>query len=201
MNGMLKIVLAIGLVTSSSLALAEGKAVFRQPLGGVYGQPYYGMSQGEIDDAIAEQERQAQIEADKAMCLNESTWTEEVTKYKTITTTETVFKTVGPVRSGFSNISYDSSGQYNTTVKIKWAGTIEHTFVTYVGNLPLYSGYSVQNGGATYRASSCDATGCAVTRTGPVDEQKTHQEPYIETVTMKSENYDYCVSNGYETED
>lgn len=75
MKKILKTVLATGLVASSSFALAEGKFVFRQPLQGVDGQEYYGMSQSQINDAIAEQERLAQIEADKAMCLNE-TYTE-----------------------------------------------------------------------------------------------------------------------------
>jgi hypothetical protein len=199
MKAFLKTVLAIGLVASSSLALAEGKYAFRQPLQGVDGQQYYGMSQSQVDDAIAEQERLAQIEADKAMCLNESTWTEEVTKYETVTTTESVYGTKGPYRNSWNNISYDSSGEYNTIVYVKWGGTGQHNFATYVGNLPFPNGYTIQDGSTTYTASSCDATGCAVTKTGYHLEETTHQEPYTEIVTVKTDNYDYCVNKGYET--
>lgn len=45
MKTILKTVLAIGLVASSSMALAEGKFAYRQSLQGVDGQEYYGMSQ------------------------------------------------------------------------------------------------------------------------------------------------------------
>lgn len=202
MKKVLKTVLALGLVASSSFALAEGKFVFRQPLQGVDGQQYYGMSQSQIDDAIAEQERLAQIEADKAMCLNESTWMEEVTKtryvsetryrtkYKTETRTRTAYRTetyqkTWPLKysgQGTGSYYWGDSGGPNVSSLAKYGSKSCST-----KNLPISSkrtcdargGYKIHRG--TIKAHVYQGKYYAAYMTGP----DTREVPYQQSYTVQ----------------
>jgi hypothetical protein len=202
MKTILKTVLAIGLLASSSFSLAEGRFVFREPLRGVDGQEYYGMSQSQVDDAIAEQERLAQIEADKAMCLNESTWMEEVEKTRQVYVGSELVKrkVAGPVYSRSSNRAYRcgswDTGRYQWLVNLSGS---PFNGSRYTGRTLTLSSFTYYKAVGVDQEPEESCQFYAVEKWNNISQSIYETETYYEEVTKKTENYDYCISKGYET--
>lgn len=177
MKTILKTVLAIGLVASSSFALAEGKFSYRQLLQGVDANPTFGMTQSEKDEYQTQK-----------MCLKEFGEIQEER-------TKTSYKT--------ETVTVNEPSRYNSTHY--WT----KNYSTAKSNA-RYGSYSC--GGAGYTASSCTSGGVTIRKGAYQGSYRysvsisyqdrvsvPYEETYMETVREKSDKYDWCVNNGYET--
>ena len=175
----LKTIIGMIFLTASSITLAqEDKNTYRHPLNGVSAYPNFGMSQGEIADAIAEEERLAQIEADKTMCLNESK--EEEFFYNREGTNKFYY---------INEMHYTSCSNYVFTGR----GYIENRY--YEGNIDDV----MENLGYKRGTQSMEVTYTGRVECGASDRNEYITAYYQIIKENKTENYDWCVNKGYET--
>jgi hypothetical protein len=163
--GILKMAVVIGLVASSSLALAGGKFVFREPLGGVDASPTFGMTTTEKQ---AYQENLANIE----MCAKEVKSTER-----------------------FYNIEGDGKFYFSSLSTRTCDGLRQKSSDTVINDV-LYTSLS----GTNYsRGEHVESIGEQTITCGNLTSVRytTHYYEVIEEV--KTQNYDWCVNNGYKT--
>jgi hypothetical protein len=176
----------IGLVASSSFALAEGKFAYRQPLQGVNANPTFGMSQSQIDEAN-------KIEADKAMCLNEETYETEVVTYHKGSTSTWFTMDTNPDGTLTSSGVFNGISVLNGQKQWWYMGrAISRT----TSNSVNYGDSTFKQGakGGEYYGGGCE---CWVPVYKIIEE--TPATTTISTKTEKTENYDYCVDKGYPT--
>lgn len=195
MKRILKTVLATGLVASSSFALAEGNFTYRQQITGVNTtNPTFGMNESE------KIEYQNEI-----MCSTEETWTETVEKtvavvdyYETVSE-----KIAGPVYNRSSNRAYKCNpsavwtpGKYNWVYNL---GGVSYNGSSTSGTTRQHNSTTIVKAVGSDRDSSTSCTFLAV------EVWKKRQKPVYKNVTTeqvvvnKTDNYDYCTSNGYQT--
>jgi len=187
MKTILKTVLAIGLVASSSLAVAEGKFAYRQPLQGVSAIDNYGLTESEIE--------QKNID----MCLNESGNGVE-----------------------FRDWDFDANNGFfiysTSNVMLSWSGVIHRQKV-----LPSFSGWDQRatyinenweegtawyyKDGYSYGATNCSSISSSIYDV-PLNINPNSCEQVIRwqgdsyrPQAMPTENYEWCVTNGYQTAD
>jgi len=193
----LKIAVVIGLVASSSLAVAEGKFVYKQPLQGVDASPTFGMNQSEIDKYKCYQEERSIVQE-----------VEYVTKYKR---EKQYGNWSGPYSSYWSNGDYISYSVGLTTSRdyyaVSWrgsrAGQFSSSTTPYSGM--LWDSRSSVDTYYQYKFGTCGKGGNAYTTCTDLSRRLVNTEsvPYQEETLVdkiiKTENYDWCVTNGYET--
>lgn len=220
--GFLKLVLTTSLVVFSSFANANESFVFRQLLLGVSGKEYYGMSQDQINKSIAEKEKLNQIEQDKAMCLEERTWVDEVTKiryvnedrYRTKYKDETYEKTWPSEYSGYID-GHSQGGSYFWSIDERNGATIlkyGSKGCSITGSMTDKRSTSWVCNSATFKRGASVISdypyvhykiSMITTETRSVPYQEAYvvkvPEEYEVSEVIKSENYDYCINNGYET--
>lgn len=182
MKAFLKTVLAIGLVASSSLALAEGKYAFRQPLQGVDANPTFGMSTQEIERIEAE--KLAQIEQENInMCSKERL--DEVEENIITNYPKEERYITSSARSYITHATNTGYTQYF------WDGPL---IKSEYGMTSAPNGYEI--GDYKESTSCCD-------RINNIRRYSIIKLAYTDTETVireeKSENYDWCVNNGYKT--
>ncbi|EHA17152.1 hypothetical protein [Halomonas sp. HAL1] len=187
MKVFLKTVLAIGIVASSSLALAEGKFAYRQPLQGVNASPTFAMTKSEKQFY---EENKANIE----MC---SVQKDEIRNWEL----DQIRHYNGDFQDIIAGYAYDN-GIFKIFVGSdisRVIDSIDHS-ATGVMTEERLSGKVISNYlevGAKYRARfHID---------GGVKEQGSTYQAYAlylekeKVISEKTENYDWCVANGYET--
>lgn len=215
MKVFLKTVLAIGLVASSSLALAERKYAFRQPLQGVDANPTFGMTTTEKQ---AYQENLANIE----MCASESVQIIQEERVEIVEFEGPVKerKLVGPVYDERYMKAYRSDGMINTYGSNTYSQFYD--FSTYGHEVNTNGAQQIKiNSGHILGRRSPFVDGSryvikAVIGTDMIPENETatshpvelwedykeieqKENIYLVDVEHKTENYDWCVNNGYQT--
>lgn len=166
----LKMAVMIGLMASSSLAVAEGKFVYKQPLQGVDASPTFGMTSAEKQ---AWQEEQETI----AMCAEE---------YKESTTS-------------YSREAGNQSYVRLMSVSLTTYNRYEDEYYLNGTRVYFYGRYS--GGGSTPRISG-SKTGYSIgeQKDYEVTGSLNYRHRYYEIIhNIKTEKYDWCVSNGYQT--
>jgi hypothetical protein len=195
----LKAFMGVALISSSSMALAEGKFAYRQPMQGVDASPTFGMT------SVEKQEYN--------MCLNEKIFLEEEIYYEEdevdIVIPDNTF--VLDIENGF----YMLRTGYGDAVEYYWdgervdslggAGGI-HRYVDSpdeIKNSPYYdkfitSGYRVFviRGSGSYEHQYSYVTYDGDYNTGEKEIKEVEKTRMVE---QKTENYDWCVLNGYPT--
>lgn len=167
----LKRVLAIALLASSSLAFAEGKFAYQLPINGVKASPTFGMTENEKQDWKEEQEN-------IAMCLNENS--QSGSYYNREANNENFF--LEEVYRGKSG--YMVTTEYREQVVMHDGNVIG----SHSGNTPSNA---LRN---EYRGDS------VITENSNSGYPRTEYNYYKINIEDETENYDWCVTNGYDTE-
>lgn len=171
----LKTISLIGIMTASSLALAEGRYVIRFPIQGVTASPTFGMTESEKQEYI-------QNKNNAEMCKDETQ--EVVTEYSV----ESDDKTYVMIRTNArrTNIKYQVVWLNDQRIHYSGSSIIRPFFDEYKGD---FMGRELH----TENVLSPDSTG------GNYTYDNIYEYFYAYKGESKSENYDWCVDNGYET--
>lgn len=178
-------------------AQAADNFQFHFPVGGFAHKAELEQQAEEKRLAKEEAERAAQVAADKAMCLDEKTWTETETRYRTAYRTEEQWSwTYYPFSGEIGNYSgFVTSGgctSHDTTYVFVpgHGGTQMHDTKAYDG-LTLYN---------RYRAKNCNSCGqCGVEYGEKETVTVPYQQPYTVSETKESSQYGWCQAQGYPT--
>lgn len=194
----LKMAVIIGLVSSSSLAVAEGRFAYKQPLQGVDASPTFGMTVSER----------------QSMCLTQEITTKQVEKTRTAYKTElrqidgvemydVSLREDGRAVDGGDYYFFRRGGPGHDTIRYKDECNLD--FYHQGEEILEWCGKKFKFGEVRHNFTNHISTSGGIAYLHPIyliSEQEVevpYEETYTADVDIKSENYDWCVANGYQT--